>query len=313
MNRKKTPLPSLCSRPSSAQLLRLVGLVLALYAVGRSARGDAQERPGQPPVLTPPAILQPERGSACSAFSDAYAAAGRPRIMLFWNVRYDDQIAPTLQHVERIDAGVSAQASGQESGSVHWNGYTRSIDSSGAANAWSERVTGSRTVETAKQPDILNDTASVQLQDAFQTALRGAGMRLVNRDLTIRRTHATKDRSEANTKLVETDAVEQASEWLLQVTTLPDQEAPLRVGFALALTDVRSGTDLVSFYSRAVPAPAPRPVHYVARPDGFEVSNDPPPPTSPPEAGAELARETLSTVCLALLADTAGRAETRRQ
>jgi hypothetical protein len=270
-----------------------------LAALGLPASSSAQDRAGQPPVLAATTAAHPDARTDWRRFADAYRNVGMPRIMLFWNRRYDDQIAPPVQTVERIDAGVHANSSAHESLEGDWIGHFRSKHSESTGSAWAERVTQNRSVDAAKQPDPLDPSVFTQIEQAFKRELSAFGMRVVDRDFVIRLTHSTQDRTEANSKLIEADAVNRSSEWLLQITTLPDQEAPLRVGFAITLVDVKSGADLLSFYSRAETAATRTPGHYVAVPNGFELQRSDVPP-SPNEGGTALARETIAAICGAI-------------
>jgi hypothetical protein len=141
----------------------------------------------------------------------------------------------------------------------------------------------------------LSTVTAVELETAFRRQLQVADVRLVNRDFNIRITQADRDRGAIDPKLIEADAVSGHSEWLLEILMVPDVQTPIGVAFKVTVTDVKSGTELLSIYTAARPQLATLPSYYVATADGFELRHPRRQPSAD-DVGVSLAREIMESM-----------------
>jgi hypothetical protein len=260
--------------------ITFISLVFAASAV--QAQSPPDWRPDQAPVAQPamrPAVPEPD---VLGPFRAAYEAAGKPRVLLFWNTTFDEATAVTHQTVEVTNRS-------GERGS--YGGYWRD----GSAAEHTDRTTTEQVLDSEKKPSILGASSAVELEVVFRQQLQDAGVRLMDRAASIRFTQAQKDRSGVDPKLIEADAVLGKSDVLLEVVMVFDERAPLGAGFKVTATDVKTGASLVTFYTPAMPhlaLPAP---YYQATSSGFE-RRQPQIAPSVPDIGAALARDLMQAL-----------------
>jgi len=229
----------------------------ALLAAGAAI---APWRDGQLPVATPdvaPALAPAP--DAATPFSRAYAAVGRPRVVLMWNRDLSDQSATqTMSRTEtrNTNRGNGASGAGQSSNA--------------SDNTW---VQTSGTVKAGDTPRThrLAERDAAMLERAFVAAMGRAGMRFVDRNVVIRTTAASQHRGGGDQQLIETDALVKHGEMILEVLLVEDRDAPLGYGFDVRAKDLKGGFNIVSLYSRAVPQQgAPAAGRWQAGADGYE-------------------------------------------
>jgi hypothetical protein len=256
-------------------------ITIALAAGTVQAQSQPDWRPGQPPVAAP--VMQPAMPvpDAIGPFRAAYAAAGKPRILLFWNTTFDEATAATRETVEVTNRTRERPPYGG------WH--------DGGATEHTERTTSDQVLDAEKKPSILGASSAVELEVVFRQQLQDAGVRLMDRAASIRFTQAQRDRNGIDPKLIEADAVLGKSDLLLEVVMVFDQRAPLGAGFKVTATDVKTGASLVTFYTLATPQlvqPAP---YYQATSSGFE-RIQPRIAPSVPDVGAALARDLMQSL-----------------
>jgi hypothetical protein len=263
--------------------MRTFTLITIAVAAGTvQAESQPDWRPDQPSVAAPtvqPAVPVPD---VIGPFRAAYQAAGKPRILLFWNATFDDATAATRETVEVTNrTGERAPYGG------YWH--------DGGATEHMERTTSDRVLDSEKKLSILGAGSAVELEVAFRQQLQDAGVRLMDRAASIRFTQAQRDRSGIDPKLIEADAVLGKSDLLLEVVMVFDQRAPLGAGFKVTATDVKTGTSLVTFYTPAMPQLVQPPPYYQATSSGFE-RRQPHIAPSVPDVGAALARDLMQSL-----------------
>jgi hypothetical protein len=102
-------------------------------------------------------------------------------------------------------------------------------------------------------------------------------------------------RSGEDPKLIETDAIIGKADFLLEILMVPDRGAPLGVGFKVTVTNVKSGAEVVSLYTDAIPQMQQQPSHYVITESGFE-KRQPRAQASVADVGVALARQAMQSM-----------------
>lgn len=259
------------------------GLLVTLGTAG------AQMRPGQPPTLspqTPPAV---QGQDVLEPFSVRYRAAGSPRIVLFWNVSFDAATRTPKVHVSVQSAEIAPVQTG--------NGATA------VAGIGVRARTSGYLDPTGHGFDTLSAPTLAQLDSAFRNELLAARVRLLDRAATIRFMQAQRDRTGVDPKLIETDAVLGKADILLQVLLVRDAASPLDAGFKVSAIRVRTGAEIASLYTLALPdLPAPQ-GRYVATDRGFVWRQPPRPTPDAAQIGAELANEVMEELAPGLGAE----------
>lgn len=244
----------------------------------------AQYRADDAPVLpaapaAEPAPAGPPAADPTPHFAQAYARAGRPRILLLWNRELDD--ATQERSVERLVIRDSGQGAA---------GRTDSFQRETVVTA------GRQVLKSAPRRTALTEAQATMVQRAFTDAMGRGGVQFVDRTLALRTTAATRHRSGGDAQLIETDALLAQSDLVMEVLLVADDQAPLGYAFDVRVKQVRSGAEALSLYVRAAP-PVP-PVgagRWVAGREGYEFQPPPlaPPPT-PQEVGVALAAEVMA-------------------
>lgn len=251
--------------------IRLLGMAL-LASMLYSHAGLSYERPNQLAVIESDQIQQADTGITPAIFREQYLAAGEPRIVLFWDIAFDDQ---TEMHGGGLELEQQVN---------YGQGYINSRERLGAASQ----------DDPSRSWSGMARSESAAIESAFISALTGAGIQLVDRGTVIRTTHAGPDRTEENRKLIETDAIQSHADLLIEVITIPDQQNSHSYGFKVSCRNLETGVNLLAFYSNEEPEKqAPR-GGYVATDRGFEWYQPAQAPTSPDEYGFALANSVLN-------------------
>jgi len=262
--------------------MRTFTLITIVFAAGTvQAQTQPDWRPDQQPVAAP--ALPPPLPSTdvIRPFYAAYQAAGKPRILLFWNTTFDEATTATRETVEVTNRGGDRSPYGG-----YWHG---------GEFVHTEHTTTDQVLDSEKKPGILGAESAVELEVAFRQQLQDAGVRLMDRAASIRFTQAQKDRSGIDPKLIEADAVLGKSDLLLEVVMVFDPNAPLGAGFKVTVTDVKGGASLLTFYTPAMPMSVPPRPYYQATSTGFE-QRRPQMTPSVSEVGAALARDLMQSL-----------------
>jgi hypothetical protein len=255
----------------------------------------AQWRENQPPVATPPVqhIAQPL--DVIGPFASAYQAAGEPRILLFWNVTFDDSTETARQNVDTTKRSSTESSNALDKRTEGPAGDATLHEGDSKKGETIERVTGERAIDSAKHSTPLSARNAVELETAFRQQLQSAGVHLVDRAASIRFTQAARDRTGVDPKLIEADAVVGNADLLLEVIMVFDRDAPLGAGFKVTVTDVKSGAQVLSFFTDARPEPPQQPSHYVVTDSGFE-KRQPRAQATVRDVGIALARDIMRSM-----------------
>jgi len=276
-------------------VLRLgTGLATLVFVIGLTTPGIgyAQLRPNQPGVLEPPPPPgQPPVPDFAGEFRQRYVAAGSPRMMLFWNVELSDRArADLVVHDNDTKSGsTSANVQGQTLGA--WDARMTTINGGTQVQSNRQRELSVGERRDAKRASLSPRDASV-FERAFESEIRNAGVRLIDRNMAVRST-ATEKVTDGQQQL-EAEALRGKADLLLQVLFIVDAKTPLGYGFDVSVRDVANGIVLTSFYTSATPPPPPPPQGYVATDKGF--AHPAQPALSLDDVARELAYEIMNQV-----------------
>lgn len=181
-------------------------------------------RPDQPEVLAPPKAAQAAQSLDVARFKRAYAAAGRPKVALFWNRELTDRLALDKVELERGAA---------------WESETRTPAQRERQAEWStERRT---LLEGQAAREAPAEEREWRMRSAYVNALLASGVQLLDRNL-IMRSQALKTRdAAADPQRVETAAIRSGARWLLEVLLTPGADGS-GVVIASRLKNVQDGS-----------------------------------------------------------------------
>src|SRR6185437_5759642 len=136
----------------------------------------------------------------------------------------------------------------------------------------------------------------------FRNELLVANVRILDRATNIRFMEARHDRTGVDPKLIEADAVLGKADILLQVLLVPDTDSPLDTGFQVSALRVRTGAEIASLYTLALPNLSAAPGQYVATDSGFVWEQTPAPTPDASDIGIKLADEVMEKLGPVLIA-----------
>lgn len=244
-------------------------VAMMLFAALASMLVLSAERPGQPQVMNPPPRHAAAAPDPAPDFRVAYDAAGRPRTLLYWNVRLSDRA--TDDRVSRETETINDQHRQNDLRKATQGPAQNAELKEGSQESRLRRETERREVrlDDSKIETTLSPRNASALERSFASELRRGGMQLVDRALAVRRTSSSTARSASDARMLEAETLA-SGRWLLQVLMLPDPDAVLRWGFDVSLRDTVSGLELVSFYTRADPKGLESHESWAATERGFE-------------------------------------------
>lgn len=248
------------------QILKIAPLFAALSISGTA---HAQNGEVRPPVMQPAPRPPSAAAVAVSDFRPAYRRAGSPRIVIFWNRHFDDEVASryrtTTEYEEHND---------------------------GNGNIYGRSSTGDERV-TSKRRDLVEEPVDWEMEGAFNSAMSGAGARLIDRT-SIMRTQGQADGAQerANVQGIETRAVTGKADITVEILSTSDGRSAEGITYRIVAKDVRNAEVLADFTTNGRPA-TPR-MGLVAGPDGYERAK--PPEPGPDDYGRQLAVELMQAL-----------------
>lgn len=249
------------------RLLKITTAIGVLAAIAAPAFAQQGER--RPGMMTPPPPSPDQASVAASSFSSAYRRAGNPRIVIFWNRAFDDEVASTYRTT------------------TEWEEHN-----DGDGNSYGRSSTGDER-QTSKRRDLVDEPVDWEMEGAFNSTMSGAGARLVDRT-SIMRTQGQADGAEerANVQGIETRAVTGKADITVEILSTYDSRSRNGITYRITAKDVRNASILADFTTTGRP-PTPR-MGLVAGPDGFERAK--PPEPSPEDFGQQLAVELMQAL-----------------
>lgn len=224
---------------------------------------QAQYREGMPEVMAAPAVASADPGADTAAFGAAYRKAGKPRMAVLWNRELTDTLSTGHDHVAQLTQagqGAAVTAVGEEGRSI--------AQVAGASSVTTLRV-GERQAEPDAQRTSLAENEDWPLMTAFNTRLRDAGVTLVDRSVAMRaKAAAGSAEQRRDVQTLETQALRDKADLLVEVLQTPDAKAPFGVLFRVEVKRISSGELVASLVSDGK-APERGPGRFVAGAKGF--------------------------------------------
>ena len=250
----------------------------------------AQMRDGQPPTLAAPAPAADASHAVISRFRAAYARARAPRIVIFWNREFDDEVASSYQERRTQHEVETEDANGLEETSDGPAGSAKRSESGRIRERRMEDVFGTERV-VSKRAQFGSETVGSQMEDAFTGTLANGGAILVDRRLATRLAGIETGAGErANVQAVEAHGVTSRADILVEILQSRDPRAPSGLAFRVSARDLRTARPLISMLTAG--RPPQRAMPYVAGTQGFVRAQPPEPNAS--EIGAQLAIDLMA-------------------
>ncbi|WP_157622985.1 hypothetical protein [Solimonas soli] len=234
----------------SLLLLVMAGSPLLASAATPGA-GNSQPfyRDGQPAVATPPpAPVDDHAARAADGLRSALGRAGGPRFVMLWNRQLSDALVTEYESVahtsQTAQIGASSRSASIETESRFSNRAVREQESSALA-----------------------EDDDWQVRGAFESWLLDCGMNLVDRTAVLRQAGITVDSRQPNAQKIETEAINQYADYILEVLSTP-ASGPADARFRIRITQVKSGRTIVGFSSTGLGAERST-SGYVATDNGF--------------------------------------------
>lgn len=269
---------------------------MAQYRDGQPAQAGEPGtvyRDGQPMVMTPPPPPPDPSIGVTSRFRAAYARANAPRIVVFWNREFTDEVASKYEDYTnvRTRTNVAGQSSGAAIGGFGFGASASqgsvSSDSTTEIRSGVDRITDNR------REGAYNEAVDFDIESAFEGALTGAGARLIDRTSIMRTTGLAQGAGErSNIQRLETSAILGKADIVIEIVQLADSRKADGVAYRVIGRNVRSGKIVASLSTGARPPARHMPL--VAGPSGFVRAVAPEP--GPSDIGRQLAIETMAAL-----------------
>lgn len=272
---------------------RCLAAPLMIAAALAPAMAWAQYRDGGPQVMAPPPLPPDPARVAAQRFDAVYAARRSPRIIIFWNRDFDEDVASEYEnrHSEHeVESTTSNQLDEQTAGPA---GTLHRTEGGTVRERRLEGGDGLKRVRPAQRARVGTEAVDWQLEDGFSQQLLQHGARLVDRKLSMRLTGARSGAGErANMQEIEMRAAAGYAEIMLSVRQTQDLRAVGMVTFQVTATDLRTARVIARFSTTARPR-APR-MPFVVGPEGLVRAT--PPEPGPGQIAAQLGVETLAAL-----------------
>lgn len=182
--------------------------------------GAAATRSGQPLTLPPvPPAADPARAEV-ARFAAAYAGAGRPRIVVFWNRELTADVDTAREEVTRLRVDGEQRAEANRSETAWRRGRNTDVTASGSTHLDAEQVTTTRTLDLGRRAATDDEGRDFDIERGFTDALADAGVRLIDRTAILRTAALGGDT--ANLQSIETRALLGKADWTLEVVAMDD-------------------------------------------------------------------------------------------
>ncbi|MBX9609024.1 MAG: hypothetical protein K2Y51_22610 [Gammaproteobacteria bacterium] len=269
--------------------MKRIATVLLVLTSLHASGVSAEFRGGQPPVLSAAPTPVVDQGEAViSRFRARYQAAKAPALALFWNRELSDSIAQRT-----VQRSTTSSSKSESVANAAGNGEGRSEK---LEQATASTVNAVEVLDDNAHP-TLDPRSDALLKTTFLAVLQRGGARIVDRALMVRAAAAGAP-SGVDAQVNEMRGLAERAAWLLEVTLVPDERAPLGHAFRVAVKDVGQGTVIAEMYTPAIP-PARAPAGLVAM-NGVGFVRAPAPAPSVGDVGRTLGVEVLDRLSQAL-------------
>jgi hypothetical protein len=229
---------------------------------------SAQWRPRQPDVVEPRPRAIYERPDYAGAFERDYDAAGRPALMLFWNIAFDDNTEMHSEDREITNERSASDYSSFEEVTAGEAGSAKLTEGDENASASTAKIRTRHLSDPSKRATNLSERNTAELETAFLQTMRSGGVNFVDRGTAIR--ISSLQRAGADRKIVETEALVSSAAMILEILMIPDDSAPIGWSFRVAVRTTNTSTEILSFFTSAAPVLPPIQGRYVATDRGYE-------------------------------------------
>lgn len=253
-------------------------------------------KPAAPKVQTPTESLQ----QASQAFKSAYDKKGRPRIVVFWNRVLSDDIEQRKEQSVKLKENVRTRNAASSEMTVGEAGAMTIDEARSNAMHEVELVGTTRTVDNGRREAAVDRRQDWMLQSGFLTNLRKAGAKLVDRTMILRNTHldTAKEKSDKGAEVVdvlrtEGKALRGYADILLEVEMVPDAQSPVGTGFKVTARRIEDGSDVVTYYTQALPPREKLASRYKATANGYAKVQEPARPFTTTQVADQFSAEVL--------------------
>jgi len=268
--------------------IRVAGLGVAAGLMAAMPAGAQQYREGMPAVMTPaPKAEAPalDEGGIARDFRAAYQRHSSPRIAVFWNRAFTDQLSQWIGSQRVVVASQGSVAGGYGGNRLALKGSEQSA-----------LYTESRQPDNPRQQ--MAELPAAEFETGFMEPFIAAGAKVVDRAATMRLARH-KERGELGTDQVadpinvETAALVGYADVLAEILMIHSPDAPLGVKFRVNLKDVKTGQIIQTILTAAKP-PKSGKREWEATPQGY--AEKPEAPAEPGKVGRRLAFETMGAM-----------------
>lgn len=226
--------------------------------------------PHVPPVIKPRPAVQPPRFDVTGAFANAYAAAGRPRIAVYWNRQLSDDVATQYEDYERRTKTREHSSSSQSDSTEVDHGRASHDAGDSMSREVYEKTRGTRRLPAGGARKDVEESTAWRLESAFYQPWLGAGAHLVDRALTMRTLNGGQTLgSTPDIQSVEVGALLGKADYLMEILVTDDEQSPIGARFRVTVKDVHTGQIVGLSSTRAMP-PVSSDTRWVATAGGFE-------------------------------------------
>lgn len=236
-----------------------ITLGLLLFQTAHAQRAvipESMYRKDMPATMTPAApVVTAAPAHNRNAFSSVYAKAGRPAIVVLWNRDFTDMLQQDTASQVSVDMSSSGNSSRHTSSSR--NSSSTEINSESRGNT-------TITAQTVKSQQALRDgpieRINLQMRSAFLQTLTSAGIRLVDRNLVMRNTAASKKGGNLDSQEIEMAAMSKHAKILMEVLNTQDPASPTGWATYISIKRLADGVLLTEGYMDGrIPEPAVQP------------------------------------------------------
>lgn len=275
-----------------------VALLLAATAAGAQYRDDPAGAPAGafrdgPEVLSPPPVPIPAGVVAAGNFRAVYTKVGRPRMLVFWNRSFSDEVSSTYRDNLHAEASSSSAASGSTRYGRDGGNETAA---QGSSRSSLDVSVGAQRVEDGRF-NPLDENVDFAVEAAFSQTLAANGAQLIDRSLAMRTARGARGAgSRPNMQAIETEAATSRADLLVEVLQTSASGTPTGAVFKVTVKDIKHARLLAAF-TTAGERPYRKP-RLVAGAGGFVRASAE--GTSPDGVGRELANRTMVALAGAL-------------
>jgi hypothetical protein len=281
-------------------------VLLTLFVAGLATASHAQYREDSsaaaglyrdgPEVLSAAPPPPPPGIVAAGNFRAVYGRVGRPRMLVFWNRTFSDEVTSNYRDNLRAEATTNSSANGSTVARRGWN--TSSVGSAAESSGRStlDVSTGTDRVDQGRY-NPLGEDVDFAVEAAFSETLAANGAQLIDRSLAMRTARGAKGPgSRPNMQAIETEAATGRADLLVEVLQTPAPGTPTGASFKVTVKNIRQARVLAAFTTSGRQPHVKQPL--VAGPGGFVRASAP--GTSPSGVGRELANQTMAALARSL-------------